>query len=71
LKTLEPLKKLEEDVENYIFELNQTKKLMEENDIRLKKEIERLNKENILLENKIKQINEYKTKSELELKSKD
>lgn len=71
MKTLEPLKKLEEDVENYIFELNQTKKLMEENDIRLKKEIERLNKENILLENKIKQINEYKTKSELELKSKD
>lgn len=71
LKTLEPLKKLNETVENLKFELNQKTRLMEENDLRLKKEIERLNSENLLLERKNKEINEFKLKQELEIKSKD
>lgn len=71
LKTLEPLKKLNETVENLKFELNQKTKLMEENDLRLKKEIERLNSENLMLERKNKEINEFKLKQELEIKSKD
>jgi len=45
--------------------------MYEENEIRLKKEIERLNKENILLEQKIKAISEQHTKVALEIKSKD
>jgi hypothetical protein len=71
LKTLEPLKKLNETVENLKFELKQKTLLMEENDLRLKKEIERLNSENLSLERKNKETAEFKLKQELEIKSKD
>jgi len=71
LKTLEPLKKLTETVENLKFEVNQKTLLMEENDLRLKKEIDRLNAENLLLERKNKETAEFRLKQELEIKSKD
>ena len=71
LKTLEPLKKLNETVENLKFELKQKTLLMEENDLRLKIEIERLNSENLSLERKNKETAEFKLKQELEIKSKD
>ena len=44
---------------------------MEENDIRLKKEIERLGAENVALERRNKEVMEFKTKQDLELRSKD
>jgi len=44
---------------------------MEENDLRLKKEIDRLNAENLLLERKNKETAEFRLKQELEIKSKD
>jgi len=71
LKTLEPLKLLNETVENLTFELNQKTILMEDNDLRLRKEIDRLNGENLLLETKNKETAEFRLKQELEIKSKD
>jgi len=71
LESLEPLKKLRDTVDKLKFEKNQSLVLGEENEIRLKKEIDRLSKENIMLERKNKEISEFKTKQDLELKSKD
>lgn len=44
---------------------------MEENHLRLTKEINRLNAENLLLERKNKETAKFRLKQELEIKSKD